>query len=167
VRREALLLLACLCGCATAIHSAPAYSKASVAGKYRITSTVKPYVKFAGGPKIGDGEVFFDGRGNLSGQQVFLGESSTIHGTYEINPDGTGTADVIATMKDGSSSESPLTLQIQNDEQIKFVSAGLRQGSDWISTGELMATSQAGVSGLFEKESSSTSAAVDPKSERR
>jgi hypothetical protein len=167
VRREALLLLAYLCGCATAIHSAPAYSKASVAGKYRITSTVKPYVKFAGGPKIGDGEVFFDGRGNLSGQQVFLSESSTIHGTYEINPDGTGTADVIATMKDGSSSESPLTLQIQNDEQTKFVSAGLRQGSDWISTGELMATSQAGVSGLFEKESSSTSAAVDPKSERR
>src|SRR5258708_7098267 len=62
--KRALLLLAFLAGCASATHRAATYSNASVAGKYRITSTVKPYVKFAGGPKIGTGEVRFDGRGN-------------------------------------------------------------------------------------------------------
>lgn len=161
------MLLACLCGCAAAFHSAPAYSDASISGKFRITSTIKPYVKFAGGPKIGDGEIFFDGQGNFSGQQVFLGESSSIHGTYRINPDGSGTADVITTVKDGRSSESALTLQIQNDEQVKFVSSDLRMNSDWISGNELMATGNAGVSGLLEKESASTSLAVDPDRERR
>ena len=115
---------------------------------------------------MGDGEIFFDGQGNLSGQQVFLDEPETIRGTYHINPDGSGTADVISTVKDGRSSESALTLQIQNDEQVKFVSSDLRMNSDWISGNELMATGNAGVSGLLEKESASTSL-VDPDRERR
>ena len=165
MRCGAFVLLACVAGCAT--HRAPTYSNASVAGKYRTTSTLKPYVKFAGGPKMGDGEIFFDGQGNLFGQQIFLGESETVRGTYKINPDGSGTADVTTTLEDGSRSESALTLQIQNDAQIRFVSAGLRLSSDWISGNELMATGQAGVSGLLERETASTSPAIDPESERR
>jgi len=148
-------------------HRAPTYSNTSVAGKYRTTSTLKPYVKFAGGPKMGDGEIFFDGQGKLFGQQIFLGESQTIHGTYHINSDGSGTADVVTKLKDGSSSESVLTLQIQNEDQIKFVSAGLRLNSDWISGNQLMATGNAGVSGLLEKESAPTSAEIDRNGEHR
>ncbi len=116
---------------------------------------------------MGDGEIFFDGQGNFFGQQMFLDESETISGTYHINPDGSGTADVTTTLKDGSSSESILTLQIQNEEQIKFVSAGLRLNSDWISGNELMATGNAGVSGLLEKESAPTSAEIDRNGEHR
>src|SRR5712692_8075744 len=105
MRRGAFVLFACLAGCTFAADRAPTYSNASVAGKYRITSTVKPYVKFAGGPKIGTGEVTFDGRGNLSGQQIFEDQRGTIRGTYEIEPDGTGTMSLITTLEDGTSSE--------------------------------------------------------------
>ena len=150
MRRGAFVLLACLAGCAT--HRAPTYSNESVAGKYRITSTVKPYVKFAGGPKIGAGEVTFDGRGNLSGRQIFEGQRGTISGTYEIEPDGTGTASMITALEDGTSSESALALQIQNDTQIKFVSQGLPQHSDWVSVQSLIAHGQAGLQGVLEKE---------------
>jgi hypothetical protein len=150
MRCGAFVLLACLAGCAT--HRAPSYSNASVAGKYRITSTVKPYVKFAGGPKIGTGEVTFDGRGNLSGRQIFEGQQGTIRGTYEIEPDGTGTASMITALEDGSSSESALALQIQNDNQIKFVSQGLPQHGDWVSVQSLIAHGQAGLQGVLEKE---------------
>jgi hypothetical protein len=150
MRRGAFVLLACLAGCAT--HRAPTYSNASIAGKYRITSTVKPYVKFAGGPKIGSGEVTFDGRGNLSGRETFEGQRGTIRGTYEIEPDGTGTASMITTLEDGSSSESALALQIQNETQIKFVSEGLPQHGDWVSVQSLIAHGQVGLQGVFEKE---------------
>jgi len=148
--RGAFVLLACLAGCAT--HRAPTYSNASIAGKYRITSTVKPYVKFAGGPKIGTGEVTFDGRGNLSGRETFEGQRGTIRGTYEIEPDGTGTASMITTLEDGTSSESALVLQIQNETQIKFVSRGLPQHGDWVSVQSLIAHGQAGLQGVLEKE---------------
>ncbi len=150
MRRGAFVLLACLAGCAT--HRAPTYSNASVVGKYRITSTVKPYVKFAGGPKIGTGEVTFDGRGNLSGRQTFEGQQGTIRGTYEIEPDGTGAASITTTLEDGSSAGSALALQIQNDNQIKFVSQGLPQHGDWVSVQSLIAHGQAGLQGVFEKE---------------
>jgi hypothetical protein len=150
MRRGAFVLLVCLAGCAT--HRAPSYSNASVAGKYRITSTVKPYVKFAGGPKIGSGEVTFDGRGNLSGRETFEGQPGTIGGTYEIEPDGSGTASMITTLEDGTSSETALALQIQNETQIKFVSQGLPQHSDWVSVQSLIAHGQAGLQGVLEKE---------------
>ena len=150
MRCGAFVVLVCLAGCAT--HRAPTYSNASVNGKYRITSTVKPYVKFAGGPKIGTGEVTFDGRGNLSGRETFEGQRGTIRGTYEIEPDGTGTASMITTLEDGTSSESALALQIQNDHQIKFVSEGLPQHSDWVSVQSLIAHGQAGLQGVLEKE---------------
>ena len=150
MRRGAFVLLACLAGCAT--HRAPSYSDASVAGKYRITSTIKPYVKFAGGPEIGTGEITFDGRGNLSGRETFEGQRGTIRGTYEIEPDGTGTASMITILEDGSSSESALALQIQNETQIKFVSQGLPQHGDWVSVQSLIAHGQAGLQGVLEKE---------------
>ena|SRR6266478_6081126 len=150
MRLGAFALLACLAGCAT--HRAPAYSNESVSGKYRITSTVKPYVKFAGGPKVGTGEVTFDGRGNLSGRETFEGQKGTIHGTYEIESDGTGTASMTAALEDGTSSQSVLALQIQNETQIKFVSQGLPQHGDWVSVQSLIAHGQAGLQGIFEKE---------------
>ena len=148
--RGAFALLVCLAGCAT--HRAPTYFNASVAGKYRITSTVKPYVKFAGGPKISSGEIRFDGRGNLSGRETFEGQQGTIRGTYAIEPDGTGTASIISALEDGTSSESALALQIQNDTQIKFVSQGLPQHGDWVSVQSLIAHGQAGLQGVLEKE---------------
>ena len=92
-----------------------------------MTSTVKPYVKFAGGPKIGEGEIAFDGRGNFAGRQVFLGQPGTIEGIYQIEPDGTGTASMTTVLEDGTASQSAFALQIQNDKQIKFVSEGLSQ----------------------------------------
>jgi hypothetical protein len=153
MKRWTLILVACVVGCASATNrEATAYSNASLIGKYRLTSTIKPYVKFAGGPKIGEGEIVFDGPGNLAGQQIFLGQSGTIRGKYQIEPDGTGTASMTTTLEDGSTSESALALQIQNDKQIKFVSEGLSQHGDWISVQSLIAHGQPGLQGVLEKE---------------
>jgi hypothetical protein len=153
MKPRALLLLACLAGCASqANREAVAYSNASLVGKYRMTSTVKPYVKFAGGPKIGEGEIAFDGRGNLAGQQVFLGQRGTVRGAYQIESDGTGTASMVTALEDGTTSESTLALQIQNDRQIKFVSEGLPRHGDWVSVQSLIAHGQPGLQGNLEKE---------------
>lgn len=153
MKRWALILVACTVGCASAANrESVTYCDASVVGKYRLTSTVKPYVKFAGGPKIGEGEIVFDGHGNFAGRQVFLGQPGTIRGTYQIEPDGTGTASMTTVLEDGTTSESPLALQIQNDKQIKFVSAGLSQHGDWVSVQSLMAHGQPGLQGVLEKE---------------
>ena len=153
MKRWALILVACTVGCASAANrESVTYSNASVIGKYRMTSTVKPYVKFAGGPKIGEGEVVFDGRGNLSGRQIFMGEHGTIRGTYRIAPDGTGTASMTTALEDGTTSDSAIALQIQNDKQIKFVSEGLSQHGDWVSVQSLIAHGQPGLQGAFDKE---------------
>jgi len=153
MKRWALILLACIVGCASGAHrEAVTYSDASVIGKYRLTSTVKPYVKFAGGPKIGEGEVVFDGRGNLSGRQVFLDQHGTIRGTYHIEADGTGTASMTTTLDDGSTSDSALALQLQGDQQIKFVSEGLPQHGDWVSVQSLIEHGQPGLQGVLAKE---------------
>jgi hypothetical protein len=153
MKLSVFVLVAWVAGCASgARHEAVAYSNASVIGKYRLTSTVKPYVKFAGGPQIGEGEVVFDGRGNLSGRQVFLGEHGTIRGTYQIEPDGTGTASMTTALEDGTTSESALALQIQNHKQIKFVSEGLPQHGDWVSVQSLISHGQPGLQGVLEKE---------------
>src|SRR5260370_33585297 len=148
-----LILVACIIGCASGAHRETVrYSDASAIGKYRLTSTVKPYVKFAGGPEIGKGEVVFDGRGNLSGRQVFLGQHGTIRGSYHIEPDGTGAASMTTMLEDGSTSNSALALQIQNDKQIKFVSEGLPQPGDGGSVQSLIAHGQPGLQGVLEKE---------------
>jgi hypothetical protein len=153
MKRWALILVACTLGCASAANrESVTYSNASVIGKYRMTSTVKPYVKFAGGPKIGEGEVVFDGRGNLSGRQIFMGEHGTIRGTYRIAPDGTGAASMTTALEDGTTSESAIALQIQNDKQIKFVSEGLSQHGDWVSVQSLIAHGHPGLQGVLEKE---------------
>ena len=153
MKRWTLILLACSVGCASAANrEALTYSNASVVGKYRLTSTVKPYVKFAGGPKIGEGEIAFDGRGNFAGRQVFLGQPGTIEGTYQIEPDGTGTASMTTVLEDGTTSESAFALQIQNEKQIKFVSEGLSQHGDWVSVQSLIANGQPGLQGMLEKE---------------
>jgi hypothetical protein len=153
MKRLALILVVCLVGCASAPNrESVTYSNTSVTGKYRLTSTVKPYVKFAGGPKIGEGEIVFDGRGNFAGRQVFLGQRGTIRGTYRIESDGTGTASMTTALEDGTTSESALALQIQNEKQIKFVSEGLPQHGDWVSVQSLMAHGQPGLQGMFEKE---------------
>jgi hypothetical protein len=153
MKRWTLILLAFSVGCASAANrEALTYSNASVVGKYRLTSTVKPYVKFAGGPKIGEGEIDFDGRGNFAGRQVFLGQRGTIEGTYQIEPDGTGTASMTTVLEDGTTSESAFALQIQNEKQIKFVSEGLSQHGDWVSVQSLIANGQPGLQGMLEKE---------------
>jgi hypothetical protein len=153
MKRWTLILVACTVACTSAANrESGTYSNASVIGKYRLTSTVKPYVKFAGGPKIGEGEVVFDGLGNLAGSQVFLGQHGTIRGTYHIEPDGTGTASMTTVLEDGTTSENALALQIQNDKQIKFVSEGLSQHGDWVSVQSLIAHAQPGLQGVLEKE---------------
>jgi hypothetical protein len=153
MNRWSLTLLACLAGCASGVHGeSTAYSNASLVGKYRMTSTLKPYVKFAGGPKVSEGDVIFDGQGNLSGRLVFWGDAATVRGIYQIQPDGTGELSMITALQDGSTSESALTLQIQNDHQIEFVSDGLRESRDWMSVQSLITHGQAAFQGILEKE---------------
>jgi hypothetical protein len=153
MKRWTLVLIACAVGCASAANrESVSYSDASVVGKYRMTSTVKPYVKFAGGPKIAEGEIDFDGRGNFAGEQVFLGQRGNIRGTYQIESDGAGTASMTTVLEDGTTSENAFALQIQNDKQIKFVSEGLSQHGDWVSVQSLIAHGQPGLQGVLVKE---------------
>ncbi|HEY6300466.1 MAG TPA: hypothetical protein VIW95_12580 [Candidatus Binatus sp.] len=92
------------------------------------------------------------GAENFEGRQVFLGQSGTIRGTYQIEPDGTGTASMTTVLEDGTTSESAFALQIQNDKQIKFVSEGLSQRGDGVSVQSLIAHGQPGLQGVLEKE---------------
>jgi hypothetical protein len=153
MKRWPIALAACLVGCALGTQrETPAYSNASLIGNYRLSSTAKPYVKYGGGPTIGKGQVAFDGRGNLTGTETFLGVPATIRGTYQIERDGSGTASMTTTLNDGISYNGALSLQIKDDGQIQFVSKGLPQNDDWVSGEELMAQGQAGLQGVFEKE---------------
>jgi len=58
----------------------------------------------------------------------------------------------VTALEDGTTSESALALQIQNDRQIKFVSEGLSQRGDWVSVQSLIAHGQPGLQGVLVKE---------------
>ncbi len=129
----ALAPLACAVR-ATAIRSRPEYSAASIKGTYEITATAKPYVKFAGGPRLGSGTVYFDGRVNLEGSQTWYGNEQSIRGTYVVNRDGQGTATISATDSSGRvSPPSEIEFQIENSSRIQFELQGMvpeRSGED-------------------------------------
>ena len=148
-----LALVACIAGCALGARpEAAVYSNSNLSGKYRLSSTAKPFVNYGSGPAIGEGEVVFDGHGNLSGTETFLGVPATLRGTYQIEHDGSGTVSMTTTLNDGISYNGALSLQIHDDGQIQFVSKGLPQNNDWVSGEELMAEGQPGLQGAFEKE---------------
>jgi hypothetical protein len=125
--------LACGIGMRAA-QSRPQYSAASIKGTYEITATAKPYVKFAGGPRLGSGTIDFDGRGSFDGTQTWYGNEQSIRGTYRVNPDGAGSATVSATNSSGVAlPPSEIEFQIVNPSKIQFESRGLeseRSGED-------------------------------------
>jgi hypothetical protein len=147
------------CGsCATAIQSRPEYSAASIKGTYQISATAKPYVKFAGGPRLGSGTVYFDGRGNLQGTQTWFGNEQSMSGTYIVNPDGQGRATIIATDSSGAvSPKSEIDFQLVNPSKIQFESRGMvpeRSGEDldWNSSAYCQQTTNPCATGVMTKE---------------
>jgi hypothetical protein len=146
------------CGLADrAAQSRPQYSAASIKGTYEINATAKPYVKFAGGPRLGSGTIHFDGRGNLDGTQAWYGNDQSIRGTYIVNPDGQGCATVIATDSSGAvSPPSEIEIQIVNPSKIQFESRGMvpeRSGEDldWDSGSYCQQTANPCVTGVMTK----------------
>jgi hypothetical protein len=154
---EASLPLACRLS-TEPIQSRLRYSAASIKGTYEISAAAKPYVKFAGGPRIGSGTIHFDGRGNLDGTQTWYGDNQSLHGTYVVSPDGEGFATVVA--KDSSGVASPpseIEFQIVNPDKIQFESRGLaseRSGEDldWASATYCQQTANPCASGVMTRE---------------
>lgn len=113
-RLSAVVLVACVAACSTAQHIPPHYSQQSLQGSYAMKSTNKAYVKFAGGPQIGSGNLHFDGRGHFTGNENYFGEPEKLNGTYQINPDGSGSAQVTARNSDGQITQGEMTLQFES-----------------------------------------------------
>lgn len=122
------------------------FSDASISGTYLSWTTFKAYVKFAGGPRIASGEIQFDGRGGLSGHGTYFNEKSDIRGTYEVRPDGTGSASYTATNSTGHIDRVDLDFQIVSHDKIKFQSSGW-ENRDWSSVESQMQSNRAGFVG--------------------
>jgi len=98
----ALVLAAALVAtaCGSRSSAQPAFSTASIKGSYALSFAVAlggaASVAFAGGT----GVVVADGSGNLSGSESFsitngtVCSGLTLSGTYTVNPDGTGVANI-------------------------------------------------------------------------
>ena len=122
------------------------FSDASLSGTYLSWTTFKAYVKFAGGPRIASGEIQFDGRGGLSGHGTYFNEKFELRGTYEVHPDGTGSASYIATDSTGHTDQVDLDFQIVGRDKVKFQSRGW-ENRDWSSVESQMQSNRAGLVG--------------------
>ena len=130
----------CSCGAIGLPH--PVWSNASLNGTYEVVTTLKPYVKFAGGPQLGSGRLIFDGKGVFSGEQTYEGERDKLSETYQIDPDGSGFAYLTSVGPDGTVTQSEYSLKIQNDNKILAASYGLPVTTDWLSADHLIQNGQ-------------------------
>jgi hypothetical protein len=120
----------------------PVWSNASLRGSFGVATTLKPYVKFAGGPHLGIGRLTFDGVGSFSGKQTYEGERDKLSGTYQIEPDGTGVAHLTSIAPDGTVTQSDYTLKIENRDKLIAVPYGLPVTADWVSSDYLIQNGQ-------------------------
>jgi hypothetical protein len=132
-RRSIVMLCLLFASCVTPVRQQPAWSNASLIGTYDVATTIKPYVKFAGGPRLGKGRISFDGHGSFSGEQTYEGEHDQLSGKYLIQPDGRGIAYVTSIAQDGSVARSEYALKIENENKVLSVSYGLDATGDWVS----------------------------------
>ena len=114
----ALCVCSTSCSCGAICLPHPVWSNASLNGTYEVVTTLKPYVKFAGGPQLGSGRLIFDGKGVFSGEQTYEGERDKLSGTYQIDPDGSGFAYLTSVGPDSTVTQSEYSLKIQNDNKI-------------------------------------------------
>jgi len=107
-----------------------------------------------GCPAIGSGEIKFDGLGNLSGHGTYFDEVDTLAGTYQVNPDGTGTAIIESRPAKGASTKGAITFQIKSEKEVSFVSQGLPvdRERDWASAGSLQTSAEGGIAGVMRKQ---------------
>jgi hypothetical protein len=131
------------------------FTNSNLHGTYKLVETIKPYVKFAGGPQIVTGYIYFDGNGQLWGQQKSWDESVTqrVRGTYQVKRDGTGSSQVAVAPNGANPLGSRFIFQIDGSNNLRFVSEGLQLNSDWISSNSLQANGQAAYSGTLVKQS--------------
>jgi hypothetical protein len=69
-----------------------------------------------------------------------------IRGTYEVRPDGTGSASYTATNSAGHTDRVDLDFQIVSHDKIKFQSSGW-ENRDWSSVESQMQSNRAGLVG--------------------
>lgn len=95
-----LALLCSACGSPSSATAATTFSLSSIKGSYALSFAVA----VGGGAAIdytgGTGVIVSDGKGNLSGTESYSDTNGkvctdlTISGTYTVNPDGTGLANI-------------------------------------------------------------------------
>lgn len=112
---------------ATQPHASGQFSNANIKGSYVMAATLKPYVKF-GGPQVGSGKLHFDGQGKVLGQVTSFGVLADLKGTYEVDPDGTGTIRYTMTTESGQATNGQTRLRIVNSDEIEFQGSASR---DW------------------------------------
>ena len=104
-----LAFLSSSCGSPSSASAATTFSKSSIKGSYALSFAVA----VGGGAAIdytgGTGVIVSDGKGNLSGTESYSDTNGkvctdlTLSGTYTVNPDGTGLANI--TYSSSSSSD--------------------------------------------------------------
>jgi hypothetical protein len=145
------LFLIDACSTGPQIESPVVYSTESIYGHYRMSATVKPYIKF-GGPDVGAGDFYFDGAGNLKGNETWFGQKVILTGKYQVFPDGKGSANLRAVSGSGGTAASALkiTLEIRSPQEVWFATDDTLN-FDYESAGALQARGQSGVTGRFTK----------------
>jgi hypothetical protein len=101
MKRFALMALACLLPLSLGSAAGAGFTVASVKGPYLFDATGTLVYSGDRYDVNGAGLVIFDGKGNLSGQEMYAGTDSggtafvcslSLAGTYQVNSDGTGSA---------------------------------------------------------------------------
>jgi hypothetical protein len=103
-------------------------SDADLTGRYAMSYSSN-YLGYHGDPqnepRIGSGEIAFDGHGKLSGRNTsstFGKIGAAIAGTYHVNPNGTGTMTVTTALQDGSMTTTQLNFRFTDPAKIRFAS---------------------------------------------
>ena len=131
------------------------FSDADLSGKYFV-SYASNYLGYHGDPqtepRIGSGEITFDGHGNVTGRNtssIYGKEGALIAGTYHVNPDGTGTMVTTTTASDGTVTTTELNFKFDDSVKIRFGSP--ERALDPIGTPRTVGRPY-GIMGTFRKE---------------
>lgn len=82
---------------------------------------------------------------NLLGQAAPL----KLSGTYHVNPDGSGEAQITVASQGGAANTIALALRVENADRVRFAALGARVSADWASANVLEQDAQGGVAGVF------------------
>jgi len=128
MKELALLIISLGVATLTSAQTNGAFANDNLTGKY-VMAYSSNYLGYHGDPqtepRIGSGVIIFDGRGHLTGRNtssMFGKAGASIAGTYEVNPDGSGTMFTATASHDGTVVTSQFDFRFTDPAKIRFAS---------------------------------------------